>query len=212
MAENNLKGNVSLQNLQKTPYLGENYFFNKDVLPFKDEFEKMMLNVDLSEIASLNSPIMFDNGSFEENQEKLSINTKEVENNDAMFYLNVSTQGEAINVKINNDGCLIDANNYKTMEVSKTLGDVLLKSAENNKALRLDFDNEVTVILRVAKDGKLDASFIPNNHEVENYLKNNIDYLKARFTEQNIAYSNINYKPYKGRDGQQKGKQGGKNE
>lgn len=112
--------------------------------------------------------------------------------------MNISTNNDIQNLQIKDNLNVIDASNYKTMEVSKTLGDIIMKAAENNKAVRLDFDNRVTVVLKVSKEGKIDASFFPQEKEVENYLKNNIDYLKVRFDEQNIAYSNISYKPYRG--------------
>jgi len=187
---------------------------------FKDEFDKLLnsnFSFDPSAVISGLIPVDYlqPMGIMEE-FETISISTKEIENSDAMFFLNAANQGENLNFTLKDSINVIDAANYKTMEVSKTLGNLLMQSAENNKSLRLDFDNNVTVILKVAADGKIDASFIPQNREVENYLKNNIDYLKQRFDEQTIAYSNISYKPYKQpkdeRQGQNNERQGKNNE
>lgn len=171
-------------------------------ISFKNEFEKLLIektNEDASlMIGSIGlNPYLEFNFEDYEIEETFNYDTKTIENVDAMFFLNISNQADTINLKLTDNLNVIDATNYKTMEVSKTLGDMLFKASEDNKSVRLDFDNHVTVVLKVAKDGKIDASFFPQNKEVENYLKNNIDYLKVRFDEQSIAYSNISYKPYK---------------
>ena len=171
-------------------------------ISFKNEFEKLLIektnedaNLMIGSIG-LNPYLEFNYEDYEI-EETFNYDTKTIENVDAMFFLNISNQADTINLKLTDNLNVIDATNYKTMEVSKTLGDMLFKASEDNKSVRLDFDNHVTVVLKVAKDGKIDASFFPQNKEVENYLKNNIDYLKVRFDEQSIAYSNISYKPYK---------------
>lgn len=194
---NEFKGKVVLDGASKTGTvsLGEKS-------EFKEKFDKMLMDSNFLApqdglIGMGISPLIeFDNSSFDVG-ETHSYDTDTIENVDAMFFLNISNQGNAVNLKVNDDLSVIDASNYKTMEVSKTLGDLILKAQENNKAVRLDFDDHVTVVLKVSREGKIDATFIPQDKEVEKYLRNNIDYLKVRFDEQSIAYSNISYKPYK---------------
>ena len=193
-----LKGTASITEIkpQTTPL--------KDGINFKDEFDRLQETIGLETLAQGMIPplqIMPIQPDFSSTQdvETYDFSTKAIENNDAMFFLNISSQGESLNIKMGDELSIIDAANYKTMEVSKTLGDIMLKAQENNKAVRLDFDKEVTVVLRVSREGKIDATFFPQDKQVENYLKNNIDYLKVRFDEQSIAYSNISYKPYKDR-------------
>ena len=67
-----------------------------------------------------------------------------------------------------------DVQAYKTMNVSKSLFDLISKAKETQKSVRLDFDNNVTVIMKVDKEGKLTAEFIPGDKAVEAYLRNNI--------------------------------------
>ena len=74
---------------------------------------------------------------------------------------------------------------------------MLKSSVDAKKPIRMDFDNNVTVILKLDDKGKVNAHFIPGDKAVEEYLKNNIPYLRQRFDEQNISYSNISYKQYK---------------
>lgn len=211
---NELKGNVRID--ASNDSLGKT--IQKGGVSFKNEFDKLISDnsntVDTSLIASslglypLFTPEFTPDIQSEE-FDSYFIDTKTIDNKDAMFFLNISSRGENVNIKLNNDTSIIDASNYKTMEVSKTLGDIIMKSAENNKSVRLDFDNRVTVVLKVSKEGKIDASFFPQDKQVEQYLRNNIDYLKVRFDEQNIAYSNISYRPYRQN---RNNKQGDKNE
>ena len=74
---------------------------------------------------------------------------------------------------------------------------MLQSSYDTKKPIRMDFDNNVTVILKLDDKGKINAHFIPGDKAVEEYLKNNIPYLRQRFDEQNISYSNISYRQHK---------------
>ena len=87
---------------------------------------------------------------------------------------------------------------YKPMEVSKGLFNLISKAQETQKPVRLDFDNNVTVIMKVDKEGKITAQFIPGDKAVEEYLRNNIPYLKQRFETQNIAYNDLFYRQNRG--------------
>jgi len=123
-----------------------------------------------------------------------NLDTLNIDKTDAMFFINVLNQAGYTNYTIQNDGSIIDASNYKGIEVSKTLSDMLSKIQNTKQAVRLDFDNNVTVVLKLSGDGKINAHFIPGDKAVEEYLKNNIPYLKQRFEEQNIPYANLSYK------------------
>ena len=48
--------------------------------------------------------------------------------------------------------------------------------------------------MKVDKEGKINAEFIPGDKAVEAYLRNNIPFLKQRFEEQNIAYNDLYYR------------------
>ena len=87
-----------------------------------------------------------------------------------------------------------DIQAYKSMSVSRSLFNLISKAQETQKPVRLDFDNNVTVIMKVDKEGKISAEFIPGDKAVEAYLRNNIPYLKQRFEEQNIVYNDLHYR------------------
>lgn len=69
----------------------------------------------------------------------------------------------------------------KTAKVSQTLINALSNSAKTGQAVRIDFGNDVAVVMRVSRDGSIMANFIPGDKAVEEYLKNNIGLLKTAF-------------------------------
>lgn len=81
----------------------------------------------------------------------------------------------------------------QNVQVSQTLLNALANSRETNQPIRIDFDQNVSVILKVNKDGAISANFIPGDKAVEQYLKANIDSLKATFVENDLPYSDLSY-------------------
>lgn len=81
----------------------------------------------------------------------------------------------------------------QNMKISETLLNALNTAKENNQPLRIDFDQNVAVILRIGKDGALAANFIPGDKAVEQYLRNNIESLKNTFRENDLPYSDLSY-------------------
>ena len=94
----------------------------------------------------------------------------------------------------------------RAVSVSKTLADMIAKSMENNQPLRIDFDNNISVIIRISRDGKISADFLPSSQIAEAYLKENLPLLKQRFDENNIKYDELNQRERKenNREKQQK--------
>ena len=87
-----------------------------------------------------------------------------------------------------------DAQNVQqNVKVSSVLMEKLSESMKTNQPFRIDFDKDVSVIIKVNKDGSLAANFIPGDKAVEQYLRNNISSLRQRFDEQNLPYSDLSY-------------------
>lgn len=80
----------------------------------------------------------------------------------------------------------------KSIQVSKTLADLLAKSMEKNQPLRIDFDNNISVIIRISRDGKISADFLPSTQIAEAYLKENLPLLRQKFDDNNIDYESLN--------------------
>ena len=116
---------------------------------------------------------------------------------DANFFANLvqntdmSMKGIVANI---NDQVADGAQNIQqNVQVSSVLMDKLAESMKTNQPFRIDFDKDVSVIIKVNKDGSLSANFIPGDKAVEQYLRNNISFLKQRFDEQNLLYSQLSY-------------------
>ncbi len=118
---------------------------------------------------------------------------------DADFFITL-TQSENVNLAsvqaqaqnmVNNGADVSDIK--QNVQVSQTLLNALSEARENNQPIRIDFDQNISVILRVGRDGAISAQFIPGDKAVEQYLRNNIDSLKSSFDEQDLPYSELSY-------------------
>lgn len=97
----------------------------------------------------------------------------------------------------------------QSVQVSKTLLNALKESQENNKSFRVDFDKDLSVILKVNKDGKISAEFLPGDKAVEQYLKANLPLLQQQFKDEGLEYENLSYRQHK-KDDEDKQKQNNK--
>lgn len=95
-------------------------------------------------------------------------------------------------------------NVQKSIQVSSVLMEKLHESMNSNRPFRIDFDKDVSVIIKVNRDGSLAANFIPGDKAVEQYLRNNIASLRQRFDEENLAYSELSYSNSKGQQQRRK--------
>lgn len=120
--------------------------------------------------------------------------------NDITFFLNLVdnqqlTAQNSMGVNSQN-GAFTDIKSeatQQTVPVSAPLMDALNESFKTNKPFRIDFGGDVAVIMKVDRDGKLSANFIPGSAAVEAYLKNNIALLQQSFDEQNLPYNQLSY-------------------
>ncbi len=90
----------------------------------------------------------------------------------------------------------------KHVKVSATLMNALSETVKTNQPFRIDFDKDISVIIRVDKDGALTAKFIPGDRAVEEYLKQNISTLRQRFDDEDIAYNELSYTRQQNREQQ----------
>ena len=125
---------------------------------------------------------------------------------DVEVFTNLVQNGE---VNLNN---LAPEAAQKSVNVSKTLADMLAKAMEDNKPIRIEFDNGISVIIKVSREGKLTADFLPSTQIAEAYLKENLPLLKQRFDEQNIEYDELNQRERREKQEEQDKKKGRENE
>ncbi|MBQ3640927.1 hypothetical protein II906_03250 [bacterium] len=121
---------------------------------------------------------------------------------DAMFFVNLAQDGK-FSIENSPQGDFKNlimtevsqtAVTQRTVEVTNHITQLIEKASNTQKPVRITFDNDVSVVLKIDKHGKVTAEFIPGSIEVENYLKNNIASLKQRFDEQNLPYNDLYYR------------------
>lgn len=124
--------------------------------------------------------------------------------NDVEFFANLVENGT---VDMNSV-----TNSQKSSQVSKTLADMLAKSMEDNKPIRINFDNDISVIIKIDKNGKISADFLPSSQVAEAYLKENLPILKQKFDDNNIDYEELNHRKQEQQDDRNNRKKGRKDE
>ena len=174
----------------------------------KDNSKIILNEEDNSVLANVNMPfsnilteqlnnVSAQNFDIDFNYESLSMDFA-----DALFFINLTKEG-LFSVTSNPEGNIQTIVQtqiaqttaaQKTFEVTNKLTELIEKAQNTQKPVRISFDNDVSVVLKIDKHGKLTAEFIPGNIEVENYLRNNIASLKQRFDEQNLPYNDLFYR------------------
>ncbi len=124
--------------------------------------------------------------------------------NDVEFFANLVENGS---VDMNSV-----TNSQKSSQISKTLADMIAKSMEDNKPIRINFDNDISVIIKINKNGKISADFLPSSQVAEAYLKENLPILKQRFDDNNIDYEELNHRKQEQQDDRNNRKKGRKDE
>lgn len=99
---------------------------------------------------------------------------------------------------------LKDVEEAHSAKVSKSLLNALKESQETNKSFRVDFDKDLSVILKVNREGKISAEFLPGDAAVEQYLKSNIPLLKQKFNDEGLEYENLSYRDQSRKDKEEK--------
>lgn len=193
---------VSKEETQKNDKTTENPDNKRISDPLKE------LNAQLATLNGIKGMYNTKTNSFELKAEETSKKdycaTLKMDNKDINFFVNLvaNQQMTAQTAQLNNIGIGANNNNFneikseatqKTVAVSATLMDAINESVKTGKPFRIDFGNDVAVIMRVNKDGQLSANFIPGSSAVEQYLRNNIETLRQSFDEQNLPYEQLSY-------------------
>ncbi|MCD7878305.1 MAG: hypothetical protein LUG16_00045 [Candidatus Gastranaerophilales bacterium] len=184
---------------QQTSQQIENKDFN---IQLDDEDEAMLIPAN-GTFADIISSQLLTASTSEETLPDIDFNYDSVSMSlqDAMFFVNLAQNGQFSIAVQNGEQPVINSIDLsqntitqKNVEVTNQLTTLIEKAQNTQKPVRISFDNDVSVILKIDKHGKLTAEFIPGNTEVENYLRNNISSLKQKFDEQNLPYNDLLYK------------------
>ena len=153
-----------------------------------------MLMDDIQQMSKIYSNLS--NWNCESNGVKFSLSMNEA---DAKFFIDITKTKdisiENMNVQVQN--MINSGADVKEVQqgyqVSQALLTALSESRQNNQPIRIDFDQNIAVILKVNQNGSLSANFIPSDKAVEQYLRQNIDMLKNTFDEKNLPYTELSY-------------------
>ena len=123
--------------------------------------------------------------AIEESKKKLvRLNLSELTSEDVDYIINLLQNGTA-------DSDFDNEENPSALS-AKFLA-ALKDSIVNKKVFRIDFDNEISVIIKIDTEGKISANFLTSSKELGEGLKNNLYILRQRFEEQGIKYGSIDY-------------------
>lgn len=177
-------------------------------MPFSQMLSQQLSDVEIEANASNNLYAL----SVDYNYDSLSMDF-----NDAIFFVNLAQEGQfSIENASNGDFSSIvkteltqNVITQKTVDVTNQLTSLIEKAQKTQKPVRITFDNDVSVIIKIDKHGKVSAEFIPGSLEVENYLRNNIASLRQKFDEQNLPYNDLFYRQNNAKQNRNKDKRKG---
>ena len=86
----------------------------------------------------------------------------------------------------------------QTTRVSKALADMIGEAVKTNKPFRIDFDKNISVIIKIDREGKISAEFLPGDKAVEQFLRTQLPMLRQKFNDENINYKDLNYRQSNG--------------
>lgn len=201
--EQNLKPNADrLANANKDKLASKNQKTAKAVIKNESVLRPLQeLSEQIKSIKSLKtSPEKSAEKTQKTESQEQSNQTIKMTANDALFFANL-VKGDQISVA-SGDGTssttqIKNEATSETVQVSTVLVDALSEAAKTNKPFRIDFDKDVAIIMKIDRQGKLSAEFIPGDKAVETYLKNNIGLLQATFEEQKLPYNELTYRKHK---------------
>ena len=102
---------------------------------------------------------------------------------------------------------------YVSSDFSKGLNNLIDYAYTTKRPVRIDFEKDTSVIIKIDKAGKVSAEFIPGDKAVELAIKNALPELKSKFDSENLPYNELTSRSYNDQqERRNKQKEGDKNE
>ena len=169
----------------------DNTLLSQTNLPFSELLNQQITNNSSLQTNSVN------NIGIDYNYETMSMSFE-----DAMFFINLTKEAQfSVEAAPSGEFKAItqievsqNVASKRAVEVTNQIATLVEKAQKTQKPVRITFDNNVSVIIKIDKQGKVTAEFIPGSVEVENYLRNNIAALRQKFDEQNLPYNDLFYR------------------
>ena len=183
------------ENFNSTPSQSAIGTINENGYTFAEQLNSLMGNFEVNssdfDFSIIGENLWLEGFSAGDFAEIKQLDTLEVSREDAQFFVNMTQNTQTTVQNIGNDLKVVQTE--KSIEVSKTLVNLLEKAHNTQKPIRLDFDNNITLVLKVNNQGVVNAAFFPSDTAAEQYLRNNIPYLKHELDAKNISYGSLNY-------------------
>ena len=182
----------------------ENQEKNVQMLP---EDNELLSNTNLPFSEMLSQQILNSNGEMKLNSQdeygfEFKYDTMTMSFEDAMFFVNLTKEAKFSVEKaptgefkaITQLEVAQNVASKRAVEVTNQITTLIEKAQKSQKPVRIIFDKDISVVIKIDKQGKVTAEFIPGSLEVENYLRNNISALRQKFEEQNLPYNDLFYR------------------
>ena len=182
--EENLE--MARRNSQMNRLSDEDYKTSEDDMLFLNDIVAMnnQMNVNVSDVVTNTQNVLsalISQTQTRENRMDLS----ELTASDVDCIIGLLRSGMTDSSHFTND------DNDELDRLSKKFIELLKDSIINKKVFRIDFDNDISVIIRINTEGKLITEFLTNDDVMETHLKNNLHILKERFEALNVDYEDI---------------------
>ena len=190
--ENKIKSNIDNSDNQVQMLAEDSEILNSANMPFTELISSQYNNNACNSEQNLLSMLDIDY-----NYDSLTMSIE-----DALFFINL-TKSEQLTAQNNTNGdfsklikteIVQNVVSQRSVEVTNQLTNLIEKAMQKQKPVRISFDNNVSVVIKIDKAGKITAEFIPGSAEVENYLRSNIVSLRQKFEEQNLPYNDLFYR------------------
>lgn len=125
---------------------------------------------------------------IEESKKKITrIDASSLTKEDVDYITDLLQQGTADSSDFMND------NSEKASVLSEKFLAMLKDAIVNKKIFRIDFDNQISVIIKIDVEGTISAKFLTSDKILKEGLKHNLYLLRQKFEEQNIKYGELEY-------------------
>ena len=96
---------------------------------------------------------------------------------------------------------------YKSLGGSEALQEMLKQAYKTQRPVRVDLSETASIILRLGKDGRVSAEFMPMDQAASFFFQQNLQDLKARLDSKQLPYGQLSVRDWKQQSQQQQQQQ-----
>lgn len=104
------------------------------------------------------------------------------------FSINISNTENQQNLTVLSNNTLKSSG---SVDFSKMFAELINQACTSRRPVRIDFDKEISVIIKIDRDGKVSAEFLPGDKAAEIAIKNALPELQAKFNDEKLPYKEL---------------------